>query len=370
MIACDGVFMPTTDRLSSSSLATDPLLIAQLAEAVVNGNPPTAAQARALLDVAPGSAAAAALFAGACRIRDHFLGTEVKCCSILNVKAGGCSENCTYCAQAAGTAASSYEKHAWLSDQDIMAASTSAAANGASALGLVAAWWGVKEGSQLDMVCEAIEKFSHNGKVRADVNLGILASQTVADRIKQAGAAVYGHNLETARSFFDAICTTHSYEERMATVQYIKKAGMGLCSGGIIGMGESKDQRIEFAEQLRFIEPDMVPINFLNPIPGTALGERPPLPADEALITLAVFRFLLPDRNIMAAGGKEITLAERLHEVFAAGVNAVMVGNYLTTLGTAPEYWREAAQRHGLRLHDGISEIAGAGGSCGSRGCA
>jgi biotin synthase len=370
MISGDGASMPTTDCLASASLATDPHLIGLLAEVVITGVPPTTQQARALLDVVPGSAAAAALFAGACRIRNHFLGAEVKCCSILNVKAGGCSENCSYCAQASGTDASSYQKHAWLSDQDIAAASTSAAANGASALGLVAAWRGVKEGSQLDMVCEAIEKFSHNGKVRADVNLGILGSQTVADRIKQAGAAVYGHNLETARSFFDNICTTHSYEERMRTVQYIKKAGMGLCSGGIIGMGESKDQRIEFAEQLRFIEPDMVPINFLNPISGTSLGERTPLAADEALITLAVYRFMLGDRNIMAAGGKEITLAERLHEVFAAGVNAVMVGNYLTTLGTAPEYWREAAQRHGLRLHDGISEIEGSGSSCGSRGCA
>jgi len=362
--------MPTTDCIAHDCLATDPQRIAALAEAVIAGVPPTAQQARALLEVAAGSAAAAALFAGACRIREHFLGGEVKCCSILNVKAGNCSENCSYCAQAAGSDASDYQKHAWLSDHDIAAASTSAAANGASALGLVAAWRGVKEGSQLDMVCAAIEKFSHNGKVRADVNLGILGSQTVADRIKQAGAAVYGHNLETARSFFDHICTTHSYEERMRTVQYIKKAGMGLCSGGIIGMGESKDQRIEFAEQLRFIEPDMVPINFLNPIPGTSLGDRAPLPADEALITLAVFRFMLPDRNIMAAGGKEITLAERLHEVFAAGVNAVMVGNYLTTLGTAPDYWREAARRHGLRLRDGISEIEGADSSCGSRGCA
>jgi biotin synthase len=358
--------MPTT----APHLATDPAAIARLAEEVLAGSELTAAQARELLDVQPGSEAQAALFAGARRIRDRFLGATVKCCSILNVKAGNCSENCSYCAQASGTASTDYQKHKWLGDEDIATATASAAANGASALGLVAAWWGVKEGSQLDMVCEAIEEFSQNGKVRADVNLGILENQRVADRIKAAGAAVYGHNLETARSFFGNICSTHSFEERLETIRYIKKSGMGLCSGGIIGMGENKDQRIEFAEQLRFIEPDMIPINFLNPIKGTKLGDRPPVEADEALTTLAVYRWFLPDRSIMAAGGKEITLGDRLHEVFAAGVNAVMVGNYLTTMGTAPEYWRDAAARHGLTLAGRVEEIDQAESSgCGTSSC-
>jgi biotin synthase len=347
-------------------LTTDAHAIATLADQVIAGQDVTAAQARALLDVMPGSEAAAALFQGAQRIRDHFIGQQVSCCSILNVKAGNCSENCSYCAQASGTPATTYDKHKWLADEDIALASDSAAANGASALGLVAAWWGVKEGAQLDMVCDAIEKFSHNGKVRADVNLGILPSQDAANRIKKAGAAVYGHNLETARSFFDNICTTHSFDERMETVRYIKRSGMGLCSGGIIGMGENKAQRIEFAEQLRFIEPDMIPINFLNPIAGTKLGDRPVLDADEALISLAVFRFMLPDRNLMAAGGKEVTLGDRLHEVFAAGINAVMVGNYLTTMGTSPDYWRGAAARHGLSMCDATVDIHNdAGSSCG-----
>jgi biotin synthase len=356
-----------------ASLSTDPIAIAKLADEVIAGAELTAAQARELLDVEPGSAAQAALMEGARRIREHFLGKQVKCCSILNVKAGNCSENCSYCAQASGQASTDYQKHKWLPDEDIAVASESAKANGAAALGLVAAWWGVKEGSQLDMVCEAVEKFSQNGKVRADVNLGILENQTCADRLKQAGAAVYGHNLETARSFFDNICSTHSFEDRLQTIAYIKKAGMGLCSGGIVGMGETKDQRIEFAEQLRFIEPNMIPINFLNPITGTKLGDRPPVPADEALTTLAVLRYFLPDRNIMAAGGKEITLGERLHEVFAAGVNAVMVGNYLTTMGTAPEYWQQAAARWGLTLNTQVEEIAPAtaqsASACRSREC-
>jgi biotin synthase len=365
----EGLFPLSRAMTTTLSLATDPFAIARLADDIIAGTDITAAQARELLDIEPGSEAFAALLASARRIRQHFLGNKVKCCSILNVKAGNCSENCSYCAQASGQASTDYKKHKWLPDEDIAIASDSAKANGAAALGLVAAWWGVKEGSQLDMVCEAVEKFSQNGKVRADVNLGILENQNCADRIKEAGAAVYGHNLETARSFFDNICTTHSFEERLQTIQYIKKAGMGLCSGGIIGMGETKEQRVEFAEQLRFIEPNMIPINFLNPIAGTKLGDRPPVPADEALITLAVLRYFLPDRNIMAAGGKEITLGERLHEVFAAGVNAVMVGNYLTTMGTAPDYWQEAAVRWGLAMKSDVEQIEEkAGKSCGSKG--
>jgi biotin synthase len=340
----------------AGSLANDAAAILALAEAIVGGAEATPAQAVELLAVVPGSPAAEALFAGARRIRDAHVGTTLRCCSVVNVKAGNCSENCSYCAQASGSENTDYKKSKWVPDEDIARAADTAAANGAQALGLVAAWRGVKEGSQLDMVCDAIEAFAKHGKVRPDVNLGILESQRCADRIKQAGARVYGHNLETARSFFDNICSTHSFEERLTTIRYIKQAGMGLCSGGIIGMGETHAQRAEFMEQLRFIAPDMIPINFLNPLAGTKLGERAPLDPDEALISLAVFRFMLPDRNLMVAGGKEKVLGERLHEVFATGINAVMVGNYLTTQGQDPAYWQQAAARHGLTLRHEAAE--------------
>ena len=148
----------------------------------------------------------------------------------------------------------------------------------------------------------------------------------------------------------------------MKTIGYIKEAGMGLCSGGIIGMGEDKDQRIEFAEQLRFIEPDMIPINFLNPLEGTGFQERDPVDADEALITLATLRYFLPERNLMVAGGKEITFGDRLGEVLDAGINAIMVGNYLTTMGTTPQFWTDAAAERGLSISCDSSE-----GSCGCK---
>ena len=346
------------------TLATDPAAITTLANAVCTGTTISGADALELLGVDEASPAGAALFAGAQRIRDHFIGKTLKCCSVLNVKAGNCSENCSYCAQASGVAATSYQKHKFLPDEDIRQAASSAAANGAQALGLVAAWWGVKEGSQLDMVCDAVKSLKDAGGVRPDVNLGILESQHCADRLRQAGVAVYGHNLETARSFFDNICTTHSYEERLKTVQYIKQSGMGLCSGGIFGMGESPAQRVEFLEQLRFLEPDMIPLNFLNPIPGTKLGHLSPLPAEQGFVTLATARFMLPDRNLMAAGGKEVVFADRLGEIFKTGINAVMVGNYLTTMGTAPEFWVEAARRHGLRMPREVTAISQPGGGC------
>ena len=353
--------------IATATLASDPVAITALAEAIARSERDcTPAEARELLDIQPGTPAAAAFFAGAQKIRDAFVGKTLKVCSVVNVKAGNCSENCSYCSQASNAEVVDYTKTKWIGDQNIAKAAESAAENGAKALGLVAAWKGVKEGPMLDMVCDAIEEFSQNGKVRPDVNLGILESQHCADRIKQAGAKVYGHNLETAASHFDNICTTHSWEERMKTIQYIKKSGMGLCSGGIVGMGETKDQRVEFMEQIRFIEPDMVPINFLNPIPGTKLGDIGKLDADEALITMAVFRYMLPDRNLMTAGGKEVVLGDRIGEVFKTGINALMVGNYLTTLGTEPAFWRRAAAEHGLVMAGEVTEIDD---GCSTGGC-
>jgi biotin synthase len=356
-----------TAPVSNSAISVE--AIEALADAIIAGKELSAAEARPLLELRPGTPEGDALLAAARSVRQHFLGNRVSFCSIVNAKAGNCSENCTYCTQASDATTEGYDKGGWIDDEAVLKAAESAANNGAGALGLVAAWKGVKEGTQLDMVCDTVRRLAKGGVLRTDVNLGILESQTVADRLYEAGARVYGHNLETARSFFDQTCETHDFEERWKTIQYIRSAGMGLCSGGIIGLGESLDQRIEFAEQLRFIEPQMIPINFLNPQPGTALEGKDPVDPDEALITLAVFRLFLPNRNIMVAGGKEITFGERLAEVFDAGINSVMVGNYLTTLGTSPEWWQEQVRAHGMEVASGCGvhedEDSGCGSGCG-----
>lgn len=345
---------------SAVPLSADPTAIAALAERIIAGGTASAAELRALLDVAAGTPAADALFSGAQRIRERFHGRRLKACSVINVKAGNCSEDCGYCAQAAGSDNDGYRRTKWLPDEDIQRAAETSAANGAQAVSLVAAWRGVKEGAQLDMVTASIRRFADNGRVRPDVNLGILESQRCADAIAEAGARVYGHNLETAASHFGRVCSSHTWEERMRTIAFIKKAGMGLCSGGIFGMGESLDQRVEFLEQVAFIAPDMVPLNFLNPLPGTRLADRPPLSADEALTTLAVARYALPDRNLMVAGGKEAVLGERVGEVFKTGINCVMVGNYLTTAGADPSFWSRTAAQYGLEMPAGCVEIVAA----------
>ncbi|MCS6970265.1 MAG: biotin synthase BioB [Planctomycetota bacterium] len=334
---------------ASPAISSDPAAIAALAARIIDGGAATPEELRALLDVAPNTPAAEALFAGAQRIREHFHGNRLKACSVINVKAGNCSEDCGFCAQSADSTNDGYRRTKWLPDEEILRAAQSSAEHGAEAVSLVAAWRGVKEGPQLAMVTEAIRRFAANGRVRPDVNLGILESQRCADEIAKAGARVYGHNLETAASYFQRICSTHSWEERMRTIHYIKRAGMGLCCGGIFGMGESKEQRVEFLQQIAFVAPDMVPLNFLNPLPGTRFAHIPKLDPDEALITLAVARFALPDRNLMAAGGKEAVLGERVTEIFKTGINCIMVGNYLTTCGADPALWRAAAARYGLR---------------------
>lgn len=345
----------------TAQLATDPAAIAALADRIVAGGTAEGWELRALLDVTPGSPAAEALFAGAQRIRTAFVGMKLKACSVINVKAGNCSENCSYCAQAGDSENDSYRKSKWLPEDDIQRAAETSAGNGAQAVSLVAAWRGVKEGTQLDMVVSAIEKFSQNGKVRPDVNLGILESQKVADAIAKAGAKVYGHNLETAASHFDSICSTHSWEERMKTIQYIKKAGMGLCSGGIFGMGETKEQQVEFLQQVAFIAPDMVPLNFLNPLQGTKLAHLKPMDPDAALTVLAVCRYALPDRNLMVAGGKEVVLGSRVGEVFKTGINCVMVGNYLTSSGADPKQWATEAAKYGLEMPTSCETVASCG---------
>jgi biotin synthase len=178
---------------TATPLSADPVAIAALADRIVGGGAASADELRALLDVVPGSPAADALFAGAQRIRERFVGNNLKACSVINVKAGNCSENCSYCAQAGDSDNDSYRKSKWIPEAEVMQAAKTSAENGAQAVSLVAAWKGVKEGTQLDMVVKAIESFAKNGHVRPDVNLGILENQRVADRIAQAGAKVYGH---------------------------------------------------------------------------------------------------------------------------------------------------------------------------------
>jgi biotin synthase len=271
------------------------------------------------------------LLAWANRIREHHKGNKVHLCSIVNAKAGGCSENCKFCSQSSFYQTES-PRYGFVDPEPAREAVAEAARNNVTALGLVAAWKGLNEGPMLDEVCERVRELKAQGGVRVDVSLGIVKSARVAERLKEAGVECYGHNLESSRRFFPEHCSTHSFEDRLQTIRHLKQAGIRICSGGIIGMGETREDRCDLALELREVGANVVPINILNPIPGTPFENHPPIAPLEALKTIACFRFILPRQEIMVAGGRTKNLRDLQSLIFAAGASALMVGNYLTTL--------------------------------------
>ncbi|MBW8864149.1 MAG: biotin synthase BioB [Verrucomicrobia bacterium] len=276
------------------------------------------------------------LLSWANRIREHFKGNKIHLCSIVNAKAGACSENCSFCAQSSHYQTGS-PKYGFVDPEPVNEAAEEANKNNVTAVGLVAAWKGLNEGPMLDEVCDRIAEMKAGGKTRPDASLGIIKSQKVADRLKSAGLECYGHNLESSRRFFPSTCSTHTFDDRLETIGYLKKAGIKICSGGIIGMGETREDRRDLAFELKVIGANVVPVNILNPIPGTPFAKNEPLPVMEILKTIACFRFILPRQEIMIAGGRTVNLRDAQSMIFMAGASALMVGNYLTTLNQPVE---------------------------------
>ncbi|MFA6414127.1 MAG: biotin synthase BioB [Syntrophales bacterium] len=274
------------------------------------------------------------LMAAASEIRDHFQGKAISFCGIVNAKSGKCSEDCAFCAQS-GHYKTKIQAYPLKKADDIIAAAQQARTAGAEMFGVVTSGKGIKSKKEWAEIFRAIEGIRSLG-VLPCASLGIISGER-ARSLKDAGLFRYHHNLETSRSYFQNICTTHEYEEDVATVRTAIDAGLSVCSGGLIGLGEGMSHRIELALTLRELAVDSVPINILNPIKGTPLGGRPPLPPLEILITIAVFRFLLPDRDIRLCGGKEKSLRQLLPLAVVAGCNALMTGHYLTTPGRDPE---------------------------------
>lgn len=315
--------------------ATNHARISELGQRVLHGGHVTRDDALWLFDLESASDIFD-LLAWANRIRETFKGNKVHLCSIVNAKAGACSENCNFCAQSSFYQTGS-PKYGFVDPGPVQEAAEEANQNGVTAVGLVAAWKGLNEGPMLEEVCERVRELKASGKTRPDVSLGIIKCQQVADRLKEAGVACYGHNLESSRRFFPQTCTTHSYDDRIETIGFLKKAGIKICSGGIIGMGETREDRCDLALALKEIGANVVPINILNPIKGTPFAHNPPLPVLEILKTIACFRFILPRQEIMIAGGRTVNLRDTQSMIFMAGASALMVGNYLTTLNQPVE---------------------------------
>ena len=189
---------------------------------------------------------------------------------------------------------------------------------------------------EIDSIGDTAEEINKKTDLSVCASLGQL-TEPMASKLKQKGVTTYHHNLETAESYFNQICTTHNYDEDICTLKTAKSAGLKICSGGILGLGESWAQRVELAFTLKKLDVDSIPINFLNPIPGTRMENRPLLPPMEALKSIAIFRFINPDKDIIICGGREKTLGDFQSWVFIAGANGIIVGNYLTTKGRSTE---------------------------------
>jgi len=274
------------------------------------------------------------LLALAHEVRMRWCGPEVEVEGIISLKTGGCPEDCHFCSQS-GLFASPV-RSARLDIPSLVEAAKQTAKSGATEFCIVAAVRGPDE-RLMAQVAAGIEAIQNEVEINVACSLGMLSAEQV-ERLAEMGVHRYNHNLETARSFFTNVVTTHTWEERWQTLSMVRDAGMEVCCGGILGMGETLEQRAEFAAELAELGPDEVPLNFLNPRPGTPFGDLEVMPVAEALKSVAAFRLALPRTMLRFAGGREITLGDLgAKKGILGGINAVIVGNYLTTLGRPAE---------------------------------
>ncbi|MBN9789895.1 biotin synthase BioB [Pseudonocardia sp. TMWB2A] len=267
-------------------------------------------------------------------VRMRWCGPDVEVEGIISLKTGGCPEDCHFCSQS-GLFASPV-RSAWLDIPMLVEAAKQTAKTGATEFCIVAAVRG-PDARLMAQVAAGIAAIRDEVDINIACSLGMLTAEQV-DELAAMGVHRYNHNLETARSHFPNVVTTHTWEERWDTLRMVREAGMEVCCGGIVGMGETLDQRAEFAGQLAELEPDEVPLNFLNPRPGTPFGDLEPMSGPDALRTVAAFRLALPRTILRFAGGREITLGDLgARKGLLGGINAVIVGNYLTTLGRPAE---------------------------------
>ena len=272
-------------------------------------------------------------------------GAQPFLCGISNAKSGRCAEDCIFCAQSAHYQ-TNCPVYPLVGDDALLARAEELASMGAHYMGIVMSGTAPSD-RELDALCGVAAKIRARTTIRLCASLGILRPGQ-AEALKQAGFTSYHHNLETAGSYYPKICTTHGQEERERTVRLAGAAGLRVCAGGIFGLGESWEQRLEFSETLAELKVDSIPVNFLNPIKGTPLGEAKRLQPGEALAVCAMLRLMHPGRDILVCGGRPATLGEWDRLLFSAGINGLMIGNYLTLPGNS--HARDAAMLEELGI--------------------
>ncbi|WP_446717956.1 biotin synthase BioB [Crocosphaera sp. Alani8] len=293
-------------------------------------------------------------------IRQACCGNVVDLCSIVNVKSGNCSENCQFCSQSVHHQGKNSSTYGLKSSDEIIAQAKAAEAAGAKRFCLVSQGRGPKYNSpksgEFERILETVRQITTETNIKPCCALGEVTLEQ-AEALKQAGVSRYNHNLESSENYYSSIASTHSWGDRVETVKNLKKAGIQACAGGIMGMGESWEDRVDLAISLRDLEVDSVPLNLLNPREGTPLGHLPKLDVFEALKAIAIFRFILPEQILRYAGGREAVMGKLQSLGLQSGINAMLIGHYLTTLGQPPE--EDHAMLESLGLQGGEAPIPG-----------
>ncbi|MFN3531055.1 MAG: biotin synthase BioB [Candidatus Brocadia sp.] len=284
------------------------------------------------------------------QIRLRYFGHSVKACSIVSAKQGRCTEDCSFCSQSARYH-TGIEEFPLIDTKKISDVARYAEQTGSSALGIVTSGYGMNNPRDLDKISAAIKEVIKNTHIHPHGSFGILTRET-AESLVKCGLKRLNHNLETSERFFPNVCSTHTFSDRMNTIRIAKEVGLEICSGAIFGIGEEIEDRIDLAFTLKNLDVDVVPLNFLHPISGTPLENSVPLTPMEALKVVAVFRFVLPDKEIKIAGGRERTLRDLQSWMFYAGANSTMIGNYLTTTGRKIEEDFQMVKDLGLELQN------------------
>lgn len=263
------------------------------------------------------------------RICRNFHGDTIDSCSIVNARSGMCGEDCKWCAQATRyrTGCDTYN---FLDDDEVMKAAAINQREGIRRFSLVTSGRAVTD-RDLDKFCETYRRLSRETNLYLCASMGLIGREQM-HRLKEAGVKRYHCNMETASSFFPTLCSTHTPDDKKATIRHAKEEEMAVCSGGIIGMGETMDQRIDFAFELAELDVDSVPMNILNPIPGTPLAGTPLISEEDIIRTAAIWRFILPKQSIRFAGGRMRLGKDSMRRILRGGVNGVLMGDMLTTI--------------------------------------
>jgi len=308
-------------------------MILEYAQKVLAGEELTKEEAIELINVSDNDTML--LLAMADKIRQEFTGDDVDCCAIVNARSGHCSEDCKFCAQSAYSK-TGVEVYGLLEEEELVRAAQKAKSAGAVRFSIVTSGRGQSEEADFKNICKALKRIKQEVQIEVCTSLGILTKQQAVE-LKKVGVTRFHSNIETAPSHFPYICTTHAYEDKMSTLEAAKAAGIRICSGGIFGLNETPEQRVEMAMELKRLGIDSVPLNILNPVKGTPFEKNTPLTAWEILRAFAVFRFILPHALIRTAGGREVNLRDMQAMALSGGLNGIMIGGYLTTGGREPK---------------------------------